>query len=576
MKKWSTLAVCSIMMAVAVHAQNLIKEPFDFPAKDSLDGMGGWVSNKVITSKIAVVSPGLVFNGYAANGVGNAVKFPNKDNGDICSKFFQKIDSGSVYLSYLIKVDSMTAGSTSGYNVALDQSGGATNLGLKCFVQRSTDSTFYFGVSKLTGVTTLNKLYKTKQTYLVVLRYQFAAGTGNDTAKLYVFPTTVPLNEPAKADTFSVIGTDAVDFGEVYLTNSYAQSGLKNSPITIDELRVGRSWSATVHEPTSTMLTEDFYYTVGDSLRGKNGWDVYYGGAPLFVDSLSLSYTGYNGSAQGRAMRITGGAGSQSLYRPFPSIGDTTVYLSFMTNFAGTNAVQGYFVSLANLNSGNYRALVYAKIESGNLQFGLRATLSGTLQFDTTKYSTGKTYLLVVKYQYVAGDNNDEISLFVLSSGIPVTEPNRPNVGPIVMPNDAIAPASVVLNSGAFTAGGPLSGASIIVDGIRVTKQQWRSGLTAVRPVSAGSLPAAFELEQNYPNPFNPSTTFTYHLTAAGRTVMTVYDVVGREVRTLVNDVQNAGSYSVRFDGTGLASGIYFARLQSGSGVQMRKMMLLK
>ncbi len=89
-------------------------------------------------------------------------------------------------------------------------------------------------------------------------------------------------------------------------------------------------------------------------------------------------------------------------------------------------------------------------------------------------------------------------------------------------------------------------------------------------------MPKTFALLQNYPNPFNPSTTISYQLPVNGHISLKVYDAIGREVATLVNEVKDAGSYSAQFDGSKLASGIYFTRLQSGDKVQLKKMMLVK
>jgi hypothetical protein len=88
--------------------------------------------------------------------------------------------------------------------------------------------------------------------------------------------------------------------------------------------------------------------------------------------------------------------------------------------------------------------------------------------------------------------------------------------------------------------------------------------------------PAAFALEQNYPNPFNPSTEIRYQVSGTSEVQLEVFDVLGRNVATLVNERQAAGSYAVNFNAASLASGIYFYRLQSGSFVATRKMMLVK
>jgi poly(beta-D-mannuronate) lyase len=85
-----------------------------------------------------------------------------------------------------------------------------------------------------------------------------------------------------------------------------------------------------------------------------------------------------------------------------------------------------------------------------------------------------------------------------------------------------------------------------------------------------------FHLAQNYPNPFNPATTIRYELSAASRVTLTVYDVLGRVEAVLANDIKPAGSYSVRWDTAGHASGMYFAHMESDGQVQVQKLILMK
>lgn len=90
------------------------------------------------------------------------------------------------------------------------------------------------------------------------------------------------------------------------------------------------------------------------------------------------------------------------------------------------------------------------------------------------------------------------------------------------------------------------------------------------------NIPTDYKLEQNYPNPFNPVTTIYYSVPKSSNIKITVYDIVGNEVMTLVNERKNAGIYSVVMDGSGLASGIYLYRITAGSFTESRKMILLK
>lgn len=90
------------------------------------------------------------------------------------------------------------------------------------------------------------------------------------------------------------------------------------------------------------------------------------------------------------------------------------------------------------------------------------------------------------------------------------------------------------------------------------------------------ALPSSFELHQNFPNPFNPATVIRFELPERVPVVLTVYDVLGRAVRTLANTTLNAGRYQLTFDASGLSSGVYLYRLQAGSTVVNRRMTLLK
>ncbi|MBX2992040.1 MAG: T9SS type A sorting domain-containing protein [Bacteroidetes bacterium] len=97
-------------------------------------------------------------------------------------------------------------------------------------------------------------------------------------------------------------------------------------------------------------------------------------------------------------------------------------------------------------------------------------------------------------------------------------------------------------------------------------------------PVDRRAVPTEFHLAQNYPNPFNPTTTIQFKIPAGtyGHTSLRVYDLLGREVATLVNEVKQPGHYEVAFDASGLASGVYLYRLTSGSFTVTKKLLLLR
>jgi hypothetical protein len=100
--------------------------------------------------------------------------------------------------------------------------------------------------------------------------------------------------------------------------------------------------------------------------------------------------------------------------------------------------------------------------------------------------------------------------------------------------------------------------------------------ITNVKAQRELAFPETYALEQNYPNPFNPSTTIRYSIPEAGYVSLRVYNLLGQEVAGLIDYEQAAGTYTVRFDGSSLSSGVYLYRIRCGNFVQVHKMMLLK
>ncbi len=114
--------------------------------------------------------------------------------------------------------------------------------------------------------------------------------------------------------------------------------------------------------------------------------------------------------------------------------------------------------------------------------------------------------------------------------------------------------------------------ASTREQGIMLTKY---ANATSIKQISS-EIPESFSLGQNYPNPFNPATVINYELRVTGHVTFTVFDIAGREVAALANEKQNAGTYSVTFNASGLSSGTYFYRLTAGDFSETRKMILTK
>lgn len=110
-----------------------------------------------------------------------------------------------------------------------------------------------------------------------------------------------------------------------------------------------------------------------------------------------------------------------------------------------------------------------------------------------------------------------------------------------------------------------------------LTGNYWKPGTTNSAVVETKSIPLEFSLFQNFPNPFNSATKISYSIPKSNFATLKIYDVLGREVQTLVNGFQEANRYSIEFNASGLASGVYFYRLKSGNDfTEFKKMVLIR
>jgi photosystem II stability/assembly factor-like uncharacterized protein len=113
-----------------------------------------------------------------------------------------------------------------------------------------------------------------------------------------------------------------------------------------------------------------------------------------------------------------------------------------------------------------------------------------------------------------------------------------------------------------------------VTHGNGIYERKLYDGVVAVRNEPA--VVSGFRLEQNYPNPFNPTTVISFQLSAVSQTTLTIFDNNGKEIAVLLNETKSPGTYSVQWDASRFASGTYFAKLQSGGKVMVKKMSLVK
>lgn len=414
------------------------------------------------------------------------------------------------------------------------------------------------------------------------------------------------------------------------------------------------------------LIEESFNYPDGDSV-GAHGW-VHFSPTGtgtlnrILVTTPGLEYVGFQYQGIGNSATISNSG--QDSYKPFSSAQNTgSVYAFFLVRVDTVRTTGDYFCSfLPSTSATNFLCRVYARKMQSSAQkfaFGIsKTTTTGGVQWSDTVYTKGTTYLLVMKYAFNSGSNtDDEVSLFIFSSGVPSSEPS-PTLGPLTgTGTDGNDIGRFAIRQGAESSapnlkideifiGNSWSGVlpvemnsfSSFVRGRDVTlfwssdKEMNNAGFDIERAAEPGSwsrvgfvsgygnsnsvnyysytdrglatgkyyyrlkqtdingnfqyfnlnnevnigIPVKFELSQNYPNPFNPSTNLEFGIPDLGFVSLKVYGASGREIATLVNEVKAAGYYSVKFNASGLSSGIYFYTLKADNFTATKKMLLMK
>jgi hypothetical protein len=172
----------------------------------------------------------------------------------------------------------------------------------------------------------------------------------------------------------------------------------------------------------------------------------------------------------------------------------------------------------------------------------------------------------------VAGDN-----VWSTTVTIPSGDPG----GPYLYKYGAFYPGSDTLNSGFHPGDNEFQDGFNhyfnLIDAPKISIYDYFNStvITAVKRVTTAA-PANFELGQNYPNPFNPSTKVQYTVPATGNVTLSLFNLLGEEVATIVNETQHAGTYVAEINASRLASGVYFYRLATGSFTATKKMILMK
>jgi hypothetical protein len=324
------------------------------------------------------------------------------------------------------------------------------------------------------------------------------------------------------------------------------------------------------------LLTDDFAYPVRDSLEGLGGWfrSGVNSSSNIQVVAPGLVFSGYPGSGVGNAVALSNDPSGDIVLRDFPPQSFGSVYLSAMivVDSLAPAATSGYVLGFdeAGGNTALNTRLLIRRLGETHYEFGIAKLDSPA--FASNSHQTGIVHLVVLKYTFVPGEaTNDTAKLFVLHNAPPSTEPEPDTVCTASFDIDNVGQLFI---TNSYDQDG-LQGSHVRIDGIRIGTTWSGAVLSSVDELET-SVPGEFVLEQNYPNPFNPRTEIAFRLGEARPVTLTVYDLLGREITTLINSRLEAGEHVVSFDGKGLGSGIYIYRIHTGDFAAGKKMVLLK
>jgi hypothetical protein len=213
---------------------------------------------------------------------------------------------------------------------------------------------------------------------------------------------------------------------------------------------------------------------------------------------------------------------------------------------------------------------VYAKSDDGRLLAGIFTAFNGS-----QLSAGGEDHYLIFEF------SPQWDSLVVLRpSGPDLTTMNVPR--PLYWPSSATIRLSAVTADTTFQLPVTVSSTTLSFNadkkvlGKKVLRYVLTSNLVSSAEQVSEMFPREFHLYQNYPNPFNPSTTIAFDVPSAGAVSLRVFDLLGRQVATLVNDHLPPGRYKTTWDASGMPSGVYFCRIQSLGFMQTRKLILNK
>lgn len=240
-------------------------------------------------------------------------------------------------------------------------------------------------------------------------------------------------------------------------------------------------------------------------------------------------------------------------FTPYP----TFYHMTFFQKYFGDVMVRSTFNKAANSDLVAFSSC----FNSGQAGIALfnKSSNDKTLKIDLQNFEVGgKVYWYILQDEYANGNFSSKV--FINGNG-----PNQVSGGPNSY--NEILPYSYAIKDSIKINCPPFSAIYLLIEGKTIVN---------VENIAENIQPNIIELSQNYPNPFNPSTIINYEIPSESKVSLKIYDILGREITTLVNEVKMPGKYEIEFNASDFSGGVYFYKLNAGEFSKIKKMIILK
>jgi Family of unknown function (DUF5689)/Secretion system C-terminal sorting domain len=567
--------ICILLAAIFTIVNNngeafaqLLMENFDYGATpgELIAITPNWTVHSGTGVPVQYQLSGLTYNGYLGSEIGGSVAFAGGSGSrqDINALLNESVaTSSNIYVSFLVNL--ITAG-TNDYFFHLGPHALGTTFRARVFARDTSSGTGWaLGLSKSSEVATLDTstILNYNQSYLIIMKYEFnTSASDDDQVTLYAYDSGVPSSEPGSPIvTIGPIGagvsSDPSDIGTVAI-----RQGGSSTAGTIDGIKVGTSWNF-IAAASNTLPIDSLRVNDSNGSPVRLNDTVNTTGIVTAVWELGTETSG-PGAIQNDSVGISivGNAFAQT---EEVKRGDSVLVENWkITQVSGLTEL-GY-TSTSNvkiLSSGhNVTPLVITIPEIKKQDFtGIERYESRLIQINSIRFVQSGVLDVGASpdaiYQIYSGQ--DTLDLRIIKTNTSLLGKNIPT-----------GDLNVVGVLTQYCSSAPYAGGYQLLprDSADITT------LTAVEDNESKLY--KHQLYQNYPNPFNPSTTISYYIPTEENVVLKLFNVLGQEIKTLINERQTAGQHGIKFFANNISSGIYFYRLTAGSFSISKKMIIMK